>query len=62
MSALAREETKLLIARQIAIHEGYTWQLHPSAGQLKKQCRYLTLAENILATVERKMADWRWKQ
>lgn len=60
----ARERTKVLIARQHAIFNGHTWLMpgHPGIDrqQEKLRQRYLTLAENILATVERQMADWSW--
>lgn len=47
----ARSETKILIARQIAINNGRN--LDNIAPALR--FNYLTLAENILATVERKL-------
>lgn len=47
----ARTETKLLIARQIATLEGYVWdKLNPGRKVILE-----TVAENILATVERKL-------
>lgn len=52
----ARTETKTLIARQIAIAEGKIWDRLPQ----KARAGYLTLANNILATVERKMGSWKW--
>jgi hypothetical protein len=52
----ARDEAKLLIARQIAINNGLVW----GNLKLRDQYIYLTLAENILATVERK-AEVKWK-
>lgn len=58
--SIERKQTVVLIARQIAIHNGYTWQLVPtSSGQIKAQDKYRTLAESILATVERAAAV-RW--
>lgn len=51
-----RTETKTLIARQIAIAEGKVWDRLPRSAQIG----YLTLANNILATVERKMKEWKW--
>lgn len=51
-----RTETKTLIARQIAIAEGKVWDRLPP----KARTGYLTLAGNILATVERKMKEWKW--
>lgn len=50
-----RGDTKILIARQIAMQHGRVWQ---SLSQ-KTQTEILVLAENILATVERKAAV-RW--
>jgi hypothetical protein len=62
----ARSETKTLIARQISLIEGRSWHQLSTAKRLE----YLTHAENLLATVERKLraednclldhlADWR---
>lgn len=51
-----RTETKTLIARQIAIAEGKVWDRLPQ----KARAGYLTTATNILATVERKMKEWKW--
>jgi hypothetical protein len=53
----ARTETKTLIARQIAIFNGGNWDamVRASAKGGKQMTLHLTLAENILATVERKM-------
>jgi hypothetical protein len=47
----ARDETKTLIARQIATAHGVIFIKAPPRYQMEM----LTLAENILATVERKM-------
>ena len=44
-----REECRLTIARQIAIGEGRVWERLPA----KMVAHYMTLAGNILATVER---------
>lgn len=55
-----RKRCALLIARQIAIANGYAWQLHPSASQSKVQARYMTTAESCLATIERSMVSFRW--
>lgn len=52
----ARDDAKTLIARQIAIAEGKVWDRLPRSAQIE----YLTLAGNILATVERKMKEWKW--
>jgi hypothetical protein len=41
------------IARQVATFDGYTWQQCPNVQQQKREARYRTLAESILATVER---------
>lgn len=51
-----RDETLTLIARQIAISEGRVWNsiTHNTRAEL------LTLAGNILATVERRMRAWDW--
>jgi hypothetical protein len=46
-----RTETKELIARQISLIEGRVWSQLSSALKIQ----YLTHAENILATVERKL-------
>lgn len=60
-SPARRADTKRMIARQIAIADGYVWQSHPNAQQMRKHQTYLTLAENILATVERCMTKWSWQ-
>lgn len=57
---MTRKETIVLVARQIAIFEGYTWQVAPNAQQSKKQSGYITLATNIAATIERGLIDYRW--
>lgn len=48
----ARAETKVLIARQVSLVEGRSWSQLSAASRIQ----YLTIAENILATVERKMS------
>lgn len=48
-----REETKMLIARQIAQFSGVNPVLLEVRGKIRD--RFMTLAESILATVERKM-------
>ena len=58
----SRERARIQIARQIAIHEGYIWQQHPDAKQIKKQAQLMTLAGNILATVERLQSNVAWKR
>ncbi len=53
----AREETRLLLARQLAQHNGQVWErLEP-----KYRERLLTFAGNLLATVERK-AEVKWRR
>ncbi len=52
-ATITRKQTQLLIARQIGIHDGYTWQVAPHYHQQKKQDALLALAGSILATVER---------
>ena len=51
-----RDETKTLIARQIAVNQGLVWDRIDH----KRRAGIMTLAEGILATVERKMRDWTW--
>lgn len=46
---MTRQACLILIARQIAIHDGLFWDRLPS----KRRDDYMTLATNILATVER---------
>jgi hypothetical protein len=53
-----RDECKTLIARQIAIHEGRNWTRLPE----KNRIDYLTLAGNILATVERNISAYTWRE
>ena len=53
---MTRGETKILIARQIAIFNGQSWErLSP-----ERKNATLTLAENILATVERNQMAFKW--
>ncbi len=52
----SRDEAKRLTARQIAIADHKVWDRLPN----KSQAMYLTLAENIIVTIERKMKDYRW--
>lgn len=55
---VTRNATKILIARQICISQGLVWVkilAQPKLGDV-----YLTLAENIIATVERQMLDFVW--
>jgi hypothetical protein len=56
---MTRTETKTLIARQTAIHQGLVWER--VLRQPKLLASYLTLAENILATIERKAQTLTWK-
>jgi hypothetical protein len=53
---LNRDRAKIAIARQVAINNGQTWERLNHANQN----RYLTLAENILATVERLQSKYDW--
>lgn len=46
-----------MIARQIAVRNGLVWTKLPQ----KLQIEYTTLAENILATVERMMVSYYWE-
>lgn len=55
-----RKETIILVARQVALTHGYNWQIAPNAMQAKKQREYITYAEGIVRTIERKMASWSW--
>lgn len=55
-----RKRHVLLVARQIAIANGYTWTFTPSASQSKVQAKYMTTAESIVATIERGMSSFRW--
>lgn len=56
-----RAHCKLLIARQLAINNGYRWQEQPSTTQQRKaQATFSTHAESILATVERTAYTFRW--
>lgn len=51
-----RETALILIARQIAIHNGQQLdKLSP-----KQHAVLMTLAGNIMATVERNMVDFKW--
>lgn len=50
----ARTATKTLIARQVAMFNGLSWSAI-LAQNPKMLAMHLTLAENILATVERQM-------
>jgi len=52
MNTDTRTETKLLIARQLAQANGIKPDLIMIAGKVRNQ--YMTLAETLLATVERK--------
>lgn len=55
-----RKRALMLVARQIAISQGYIWQLHPNAQQERKQARIMTLAQNCVVTIEREMASYSW--
>lgn len=52
----SRAEAKTLIARQIATNEGRVWDRLDA----KAHATLNTLAENLIATVERKMREWKW--
>lgn len=52
MNPEIRNETKLLIARQIAMFNGVAPLAIQVSGRLRDS--YMTLAESILATIERK--------
>lgn len=52
---MKRDEVRTLIARQIAIGNGLVWS--KVLSQPKLVATYLTLAGNILATVERAIAN-----
>ena len=53
-----RDDCKLAIAKQLALMEGRIWvRLMP-----KMQSKYLTIAGNILATVERMMDRHKWSR
>jgi len=54
---IQRDECRLTIARQIAIAEGRVWDRLPP----KITAHYITLAGNILATVERMALRVNWK-
>lgn len=58
----ARKEAQKLIARQIALHDGYIWRDGDSKTpqQARKQTQLWTLAGNILATVERNLGSFKW--
>jgi hypothetical protein len=56
MAMTQRDEAKTLIARQIAVSEGRVWDRLDH----KARAILLTLAESILATVERKMMQPKW--
>ncbi|MDE2020103.1 MAG: hypothetical protein KGJ13_07195 [Patescibacteria group bacterium] len=51
-----RAEAIQLMARQIAIFNGHVWAKLPQV-QID---RYMTLATNLLATVERKQSAYNW--
>jgi len=53
---LNRDRAKVAIARKCAINNGHTWERLTHTNQT----RYLTLAENILATVERLQSSYDW--
>jgi hypothetical protein len=51
-----RTDCKTLLAKQVAIFSGHIWAKLPD----KIKDRYLTLAEIMLATVERKQTSYNW--
>lgn len=51
-----RTEAKTLIARQIAVSEGLVWDRIDH----KRRAVLMTLADSILATIERKAARVTW--
>lgn len=56
-----RNRTKVLIARQIGLMQGFVWRDGIDTGdQGRKKRELLTYAENILATVERGVAEIKW--
>jgi hypothetical protein len=43
------------VAHWLAERDRYTWQLHPTAAQQRKQDRYMTDAERLLVNID----NWR---
>lgn len=54
---MKREVTITLIARQIAVSQGMIWDKLPP----KRQIEVKTLAQNIVATVERSQVKYQWE-
>lgn len=54
---MKRDAALISITRQIAIFNGHVWDRLPE----KIQINYRTLAQNILATVERGQLEYRWE-
>lgn len=45
------EQAAIQLAKTIALDEGYTWQLHPNAAQLRKQDKLMGRARRYIDMV-----------